>query len=286
MGEKNFCDLILGKYDKLTKQTKTVADYVLAHQRETQYMSITTLAENCGVADATVYRFCRSLGFSGYNDFKLALVKGNRATPRDMPLGLDGDITSDDSIQDMCKKLYSVNASALADTLTRLDPMSIGAAVSTLRQARFVYCLGFGGSMVIAKEAVSRFATVTNNFQQISDTHMQAMAVSLAGPQDVILLFSFSGATRDIFDVLQTAKKRGVKIILVTHFPKSPAAAYADTIITCGVEEGPMNGGSIAAKIGLLFIIDILFNEYCREDPVVTAQNLDATTHAVSTKLM
>ena len=51
MGEQSVCDLIVSKYDKLTKQTKTVADYVLANRKETQYMSITTLAENCGVAD-------------------------------------------------------------------------------------------------------------------------------------------------------------------------------------------------------------------------------------------
>lgn len=158
--------------------------------------------------------------------------------------------------------------------------------MDTLKKARSVYCLGFGGSMVIAMEAVSRFATITNKFRQISDTHMQAMAIALSGPEDVILLFSFSGATRDIFDVLENAKKRGTRIILVTHFPKSPAAAYANTIITCGVEEGPMNGGSIAAKIGLLFLIDILFNEYCRRDPQTTAQHLDATTHAVAAKLM
>ena len=284
MDEQNVCDLIVSKYDKLTKQTKTVADYVLANRKETQYMSITTLAENCGVADATVYRLCRTLGFSGYNDFKLALVKGNGKRPLDMPLGLDGNVTMEDSIGDMSKKLYSVNASALADTLTRLDPRSIDKAVDTLKKARSVYCLGFGGSMVIAMEAVSRFATITNKFRQISDTHMQAMAIALSGPEDVILLFSFSGATRDIFDVLENAKKRGTKIILVTHFPKSPAAA--NTIITCGVEEGPMNGGSIAAKIGLLFLIDILFNEYCRRDPQTTAQHLDATTHAVAAKLM
>ena len=150
MDEQNVCDLILSKYDKLTKQTKTVADYILANQRETQYMSITTLADNCGVADATVYRLCRTLGFSGYNDFKLALVKGNGKRPLDMPLGLDGNVTMEDSIGDMSKKLYSVNASALADTLTRLDPRSIDKAVDTLKKARSVYCLGFGGSMVIA----------------------------------------------------------------------------------------------------------------------------------------
>ena len=49
-----------------------MADYVVLHQRETQFMSISELAEACGVAEATVSRFCQRLGYKGYSAFKLA----------------------------------------------------------------------------------------------------------------------------------------------------------------------------------------------------------------------
>ena len=63
---------------------------------------------------------------------------------------------------------------------------------------------------------------------------MQAMAAALSTPDDVILFFSYSGATKDMLDVLRPARRRGAKIILVTHFAKSPAAAMADVTLLGG----------------------------------------------------
>ena len=42
-------------------------------------MSISELAEACTVAEATISRFCRRLGYKGYNAFKLAIA--NAAEP-------------------------------------------------------------------------------------------------------------------------------------------------------------------------------------------------------------
>ena len=116
--------------------------------------------------------------------------------------------------------------------------------------------------------------------------YMQAMAAALSTPDDVILFFSYSGATKDMLDVLRPARRRGAKIILVTHFAKSPAAAMADVTLLCGSKEGPLQSGSVAAKMGLLFIIDVLFNEYCRTNPALTEANREATAGAISAKLL
>ena len=108
----------------------------------------------------------------------------------------------------------------------------------------------------------------------------------MSTPDDVILFFSYSGATKDMLDVLRPARRRGAKIILVTHFAKSPAAAMADVTLLCGSKEGPLQSGSVAAKMGLLFIIDVLFNEYCRTNPALTEANREATAGAISAKLL
>ena len=112
------------------------------------------------------------------------------------------------------------------------------------------------------------------------------LAAALSTPDDVILFFSYSGATKDMLDVLRPARRRGAKIILVTHFAKSPAAAMADVTLLCGSKEGPLQSGSVAAKMGLLFIIDVLFNEYCRTNPALTEANREATAGAISAKLL
>ena len=117
--------------------------------------------------------------------------------------------------------------------------------------------------MVIAKEVWHLFSTSFPNYIFQEDTHLQTIVLSTAGPQDVLLLFSYSGATRDTVDLLALARERQVKTILVTRFSKSPGARSADMILQCGSNEGPLQVGSTVAKMVQLFVADVLFNEVC-----------------------
>lgn len=78
MVEQNFWEMLRAKHDSLTKSGTIVADYLVQHAEDAQYLSISSLAKSCGVAEATIFRFCRSLGFDGYNEMKIALAKGQR----------------------------------------------------------------------------------------------------------------------------------------------------------------------------------------------------------------
>ena len=54
-----------------TRSEKKVVEAVLDNPEEVLYSSITDLAEKAGVGDTTVVRFCRKVGFKGYQDFKM-----------------------------------------------------------------------------------------------------------------------------------------------------------------------------------------------------------------------
>ena len=82
--------------------------------------------------------------------------------------------------------------------------------------------------------------------------------------EDVAVLFSYSGATKDTIHVAEVAKKAGAKIICVTRFVKSPLTSYADLVLLCGANEGPLQGGSTSAEISQLFLIDLMYSEYYR----------------------
>ena len=88
---QNVIERISAEYYQLTASERKVADYVTDHQRDTQIMSISELAEACGVAEATISRFCRKLDYKGYNAFKLALAN-HAASRRGIPF-LSGEVT-------------------------------------------------------------------------------------------------------------------------------------------------------------------------------------------------
>ena len=255
---------ISDEYYQLTASERKVADYVVTHQRDTQFMSISDLADACGVAEATISRFCRRLKYKGYNSFKLAVANTAAQHPGD--LRLSGEISPEDTVPALCQKLYGSAVDALAQTLSLIRPENVSAAADILSRASRVLCMGQGGSMIMAAEAAHLFSTSMPGFVPVWDSHLQMVAAATLTPQDAVLFFSYSGSTRDLLDLLEVVRKRRAKIVLVTHFPKSPAAAAADVILQCGANEGPLQMGSVPARIAQLFLIDVLFTEICRRD--------------------
>jgi len=282
----NILESITAQYHSLTRSGKKLADYIFAHTGEAQYFSISTLAENSGVSEASITRFCHGLGLAGYNDFKLALAKTDHVTDMgelsDSPQG----IASEDSLNTIFQKIHKASVLSLNETLELLDEDAINKAVDLLVQADRVFCFGNGGSMVMAMEAWARFSTATSRFVHVSDSHMQIMNTALATSRDVLLVFSYSGSTKDMEDTLQIAREHGVSIILVTHYPNSRAAQFADVVLLCGYNEGPLQSGSIPAKVGQLLLIDCLFYGFCRRNPEATAAARSATAEAVARKML
>lgn len=282
----NILELITEQYHSLTRSSRKLADYIFANTSNTQYLSISSLAENSGVSEASITRFCHSLGLSGYNDLKLALAKAAYVTDMGDPSDSPDTITSEDTPGSIFRKLHNANLLSLTETLELLDENEISRAVDLLSAADRVFCFGNGGSMVMAMEAWARFSTATSRFVHIEDAHMQAMAIALATESDVILFFSYSGSTKDMEDVMSIAKSRRVPIILITHFPKSRAADFADVVLLCGYNESPLQSGSVAAKLGQLFIIDCLFYVFCKRNPELYAQARSTTAEAITKKLL
>ena len=282
----NILESITAQYHSLTRSGKKLADYIFAHTGEAQYFSISTLAENSGVSEASITRFCHGLGLAGYNDFKLALAKTDHVTDMgelsDSPQG----IASEDSLNTIFQKIHKASVLSLNETLELLNEDAINKAVDLLVQADRVFCFGNGGSMVMAMEAWARFSTATSRFVHVSDSHMQIMNTALATSRDVLLVFSYSGSTKDMEDTLQIAREHGVSIILVTHYPNSRAAQFADVVLLCGYNEGHLQSGSIPAKVGQLLLIDCLFYGFCRRNPEASAAARSATAEAVARKML
>ena len=252
------------EYYQLTGAERKIADYMLLQRQECQYLSISEMAEVAGVAEATVSRFCRRLGYKGYSEFKLA-VAGSASAQRPMS-PLYGAVQPEDSMGDMCQKIYAADVDAITQTLALINPAAITAAADLLLAADRVLCMGLGGSMMLARETALLFSTARPNFFAVEDSHLQAIRCAMLTERDAVIYFSYSGSTRDIVDVMKLARERGAKTVLITRFPQSPGAACADVVLECAAREGPLQMCSVATRMGQLYIIDVLFSEVCRRD--------------------
>lgn len=258
-------------YNTLTKSETKVADYVLRHKQAIHNQSISELAASCEVSEATISRFCHSVGCGSFNEFKLSVVSSlSGAEPVNVDTDLYSALQPSDTVEQKCRKLCSVSMEALQQTLHDMDFDAISEAVDILSEANSVYCFGQGNSGIVAEDAWGRFSCVSTKFHYISNANLQANTAALLGKGDVILYFSFSGSVRELSEVGQMLENTDAKLILVTRFPNSPGAQYADLLLICGANEAPRQQGSIAAKIGQLFIVDVLFHEFCARNQITS----------------
>lgn len=271
-------------YNQFTKTEKKIADFVVQNTNRVLFMSITELSEACGVADASVHRFCRTMGVKGYQEFKMKLSLS--ITSDEEGASEINEIDSKmDSLEFTLDKILQGHINALKETRTLMRMDEIEKTVQMMEEAANIYFFGIGDSLLTAREARNKFLRICNKVRCIDDPHMQAMTASMAGPNDVIFIISYSGATKDNIYVAKIAKKAGAKVVGVTRFLKSPLTGYTDTLLVCGSNEGPLDGGSMGAKLSQLYIIDVLFQEYYRRNKEVSMENNKKTSKAVVDKL-
>lgn len=275
----NILERIHAAYYHLTATERKVADFVLAQHDQVQFMSITQLADECGTAEATISRFCRSLKLKGFNAFKIELAKHSVSASTHRP-----QEQSADSVEGRCAEVGRMSIDAIRQTIELVEPTQVQRAVEMIEKAPRVLCMGSGGSMIMARECAHLFSTVTGKFSPVSDSHSQMSAIATMDPSEIVMLFSYSGATTGGLQVLELAKSQGVGTILVTRFNKSPAAKLADVVLRCGSNEGPFQFGSTPAKVAQLIVMDVLFQEYCHRNREESEENIQRIANALSGK--
>ena len=279
--QMNILDHIHASYYQLSAAERKVADYVLGRHDQVQFMSITQLAEECGAADATVSRFCRNLQLKGFNAFKLEIAKYIAAQSAG---GLRNQSVPTDTPEGRFLEAGRASHAAIDQTLSLLRQGDIARVVELFENAGRVYCMGAGGSMLLANECAHLFSTVSNKFTAVWDSHLQMSIAATMNSHDAIVLFSYSGATESGVEVLELARRRKIRTVLITRYPKSPAAKLADVVLCCGSSESPFQFGSVPAKVAQLVLMDALFQEYLHRNRDSAEQNLQRIAAALSEK--
>ena len=199
---------------------------------------------------------------------------------------LSGQITMQDTIPQLSSKILSTNVNALTETYNLIDEKDISSAAEYMVKAERIHFFGVGSSLMTAMEAKSKFMRITNKTECTFDPHLQIMTAALLTEKDVAILISYSGSTKDTIEIAKAAKEKGATTISITRFAKSPLTNYSDITLLCGANEGPLQGGSLTAKISQLYLLDLLYFAYFKETNKESLYNKELTAKAVVEKML
>ncbi len=246
--------LIEKHYQKLSKTERRVADYVRLHPDKTIISSLQVVSDKCSVSDASVLRFCRSLGFSGYQDFKAALVpellkKGT---------GLYQEIALDDDFNSLKSKFLENLAKDITKTLDRYTEKAIDTLAIKICQAEHILIAGLAGSAGVARIFNDCLLGLGILSTYISDRVELERVVSRLDRDDLIFGISHSGETQEIVHAIKRGKENKVFTIGMTNFVSSPVAKLADLALLTSVPETLLGSYSCQPRIAQLALLEFI----------------------------
>jgi len=233
---------------------KNIGDYVLLDPGAVIHMSISELAIRASVGESTIIRFCRALGYEGYQEFKLRLAQ-DLVEPVEY---IHENISFDDSIEDLTKKIFQTNLKAVEDTMKSLDRGMVEVAAKALADARKIDLYGVGYSSFTALDGKLKLTRLGLTADCYGDGHLQVMAAASLRAGDAAIGISHSGSTKDVVDTLAVARRSEAVTIAITNFSPSPLTKIADVILLTSSPDTPLGGEVLTSRIAQLCVIYVL----------------------------
>ncbi|OUM85444.1 MAG: hypothetical protein BAA01_12905 [Bacillus thermozeamaize] len=266
----------------LSASEKRVANVVLEEPEKMIFWTVNELGERAKVGDATVLRFCRKLGLSGYQEFKLLVAQSLSPHQQD---GKTNEEEDADEQMAMIRRTTKTNMLAVQDTTEMLDPEVLKQAAERMIRAKSVHFYGVGSSGLTAADARLRFMRIGIPCSYMPDPHVQVMDAALLTKDDVAFCITYSGSTKDMLEIIQMAKFRGACTIVLTGHSRSPIIEHADIALFTSSKELPLLGGAFVTKIAQIHLLDLLFHQVIELNKSRSEEASQLTAKAVLRKL-
>nr|WP_281360246.1 MurR/RpiR family transcriptional regulator [Isoptericola halotolerans] len=260
-----------------------IAETVLADPSAAVGATIGELARTAGASQASVVRFCRSVGYEGYPQFRIDLARttSRRAAEHERSGVAAGEITLTDDATDVVSKIAFHEARTIEETARMLDLDALERAVSAIADAHRVDVYGVGSSGLTAQDLAQKLARIGLVCVAPVDSHQQLQSAALLGPGSVALAVSHTGRTIEAHQVLTLARSRGATTVAVTNDPSSPLASIADVVLCTVVREAQFRSGALSSRIAQLAVVDFLFVRVAQRRYDETSAALKDTYDAV-----
>jgi len=260
---------------KTSKSDRQIIEYIRNNAEKIIYMSISEVAKESSTGEATVTRFAKKMGFSGFQDFKVTLAQ--EISLKNSNSIINNEITNNEDVLETANKLLKNNINVLERTVDKLNTNSIYKCADLIRNCKKAYFMGIGYSGIVAQDSNYKFMRIGINSMYYQDTHTMIMMSALASENEVVFAISHSGETEEIIKAINIAKGNGAKVIVITEKENSTLAKLSDINLSYVSSETLFESGAVSSKLAQIFIVDLIYTQ------VVKEMNDDAISRKIKT---
>ena len=237
---------------KLRKSERTVGEFVLHDPKSIICMKTAQASKAIGISEPTLIRFCKAIGFSGFQELKINLSQQLAADDYFKMYEID----ENDSTHELCEKVFDTTISEILNVRSQIDQDILESAIETLVNSERVEFYAFGGSAPVAMDAQHKFFRLKIPSSYISDPHLQFMSANSLEKNDVVVAISQSGTTAALIDSVKIVRKNGVKVIGIMP-GETPLSKMCDYPLTINVGVENRISKPVTSRIAYTAVIDL-----------------------------
>ncbi|MCJ9744981.1 MurR/RpiR family transcriptional regulator [Neorhizobium sp. SHOUNA12A] len=250
--QRSVLPMIRAHMPQLPMALRRIGKYIVENPDLIVKQTADQVATLSGSGKASVVRFCRLIGFEGFQDFKFALAGELAARPVRAP---DASALASRQISETLRGTLSA---ALQDNVSLLDYNNVETLAVRLVDARRVDIYGAGVSGILATLLATRLLRLGIMAFAFSDPKIGAELAHGLDATSVAIGLSETGITSETVQALKRARSAGVFTAAITARPDSPIVASAETVLLAAAAESPLTGGALTVAFTQLFVIEVL----------------------------
>ena len=241
--------------DTFTKSERALADHIVRDADSVVMKTITELAgESDSFSTASITRFCKKIGLSGYSELRLELAKEMATDNARRQIVADGE-----NLVPGLVSTVDASASAINDLKYVLSDDVIKKAVHEILSASSITLAGIGASALVAQDLRQKLLRL--GIRSLFDADQDVVKVTLSSgrSKDLLIAISYSGTTRETLDAVNIAKENGMRVLAMTKKGDNPISEQADVTVPVSENEALLREGATLSRLQMLVAVDMIY---------------------------
>lgn len=231
---------------QLNRSDNEILSYCVRHHEQVARLKVTELADKLFISPASVIRFCKKLGFSGFAEFKASLRMELGETPGTQKQ----DSRPTDFFRDIQKTIQMVSE----ETVERI--------LELIHTKRRIEIYAVGSSRMPAAELAKRFQIIGKAAFCYDDSTLMNISARQLTENDLVLALSISGETSLVISAANMAKSKGAALVSFTNLGSNTLSSIADENLYVTSTNFIKADLEVLSRVQLLIICEYLFFRY------------------------
>lgn len=256
--------LSLLTYDKntLTDTELSVIEQIIQNPVLFTSKTITELAKAYYVSESTITRMAKHLGFKNIKELQMHIYE------RLNFLNKNYETNETMNLKDIANNMRVYYSYSIHETIDNIDLEVLDHLINDIVLKKRILTFGIGASFLACRVLYSNLNMIGYNCYTTENIHSLMVTLSNAEHDDLIIIFSKSGKTNEVVNIINLANKLNIDVALVTNNPNIDQLYKIKHKILFEVhtkenERFP----ALSSKIVQILISDIIFRSLLKIHP-------------------